>query len=457
MAQLNVKTRVLEASIGVLGVPSEVAASTLRELELLWRDERSETPGTVIPFRARPAEDDANGGADGVVEDVVGFDYVPRQELRFARRTEQRDELRDCELRICLRATVESAEPGAARRVAELADGFLVLVDPTAPAAEVEQLLAELARGDRRDRPVVTWSQGNDDQVLDVVERLVERTLLARDAEPAPPSKAPTANGHPLLDSLRAILVEVADDHMRRVEASLGERLAARIEARLAEVADGKRLAEIDKRVARVAAEVTGRASAESKWRADESTRAITTLERVETVHHLLSEMDPDVSEMRTGMVELGSALRTVAGTLETLVRAVEASATRGEARAKRVDAVAAVLGAHGETMRDLEERHAELAKGITKVEEQVRAARADLATVSKRTVELSSASAEKLDRIREGIRADLVEGIRENLEEGLSELRRERATRDPETVELLREVTDLCEEIKKKKKGWFG
>lgn len=442
MAQLNLKTRMLEASIGVLAVPSEAAATALRALETRWREAHPDAPGRIVSLHRADPDGEPESGAPSSAEDVVGFDYLPPPERRFARRDDEPSDLRACELRVRLRAPNERADAGSARRVAERADGVLVLVDPGAPRADVEQLLTELGRGEGRDLPVITWSEGVEDEVLDVVERLVRRAL-EQPILPASDRVAKSTEGarHPLLDSLRALLVEVTDDHLRRIESSLGEQLTTRVDARFAEVADGKRLAEVDKRLARLAAEVTGRTSAESKWRADESARGVATAERVTAVERALGELRPDVSEMSAGMGELSAAMTTIGGTLATLVHAVEAAATRGEARARRLDAIATVLSAQGQAMRDLDERMAELSKRISKVEEQVRGARSDLGDTRARTEAMSTASTEALDRI----------------EEGVDELRRDPAPPDPRTVELLREVTELCEEIKKKKKGWFG
>ncbi|MFO0614421.1 MAG: hypothetical protein U0414_17680 [Polyangiaceae bacterium] len=410
---MNLRTRSLETSIAVLGVPQGAAASALRALEGRFRDERSECIGAVIPL----------GGAD---EEVVGFDYVPPPELAFGRAAD----FRGCDLRVRLRAPSEAAPEDEGKRLAAEADGILVLAGATSSAPQVDALVADL-RASHGARPLITLSEGEPVELLDGVERLVERALGSR---PSGTAIAQSSEKHPLLDALRALLARVADEHMERVEATLGRR----IDARFAELADGKRVAEIDKRLARVAAELTGRAASESRWRADETTRASAVLDRVDAVERLLAQIDPDVSEMARGITELGAALTTIGGTLETLVSAVEVGGARAESRGRRLDAAAAVLASQVEAVHELGARQEELARRMTAMDAELERARADIAEAASSSATLVAGVLSRLDGI----------------EAGLVQLRRERS---PETVELVREVAELCDEIKKKKKGWFG
>lgn len=437
MAHLDLRTRRVETSIGIIAFPEDTARSWLTEIEGRCRSRAAATVrrGAAQDAAGSTRDPDVSNGDEAsgawLLSDVgalVGFDWTA--DPRFARRE---GELGDFELVVSVRAAPGLAGPEAARRLAESSDALLVVTNEASRDAA-----RDLAAG----AAVPTVSvEGEDLDLLGAMERVVEQAIGRR--TPTEPSASTRA--HPLLDALRALIVDVADAHFNRVDAAID----ARIDARLA--ADAKRIGDVDKRIARAVAELTGRATADARARKEDEARAAKLEERMDAVRRAVEEIGPGVSAATTGVGELGVALTTIGTALEAVMHAVEAAAIRGEARARRIDTVAAMLGVQDETLRDLQSGQTALAKLVSgfaapdtrpnPLEAELRAARRELAEVSARTAALTTATTERLERV----------------EASLARLRKERSAPDPETTELLREVTELCEELKKRKKGWFG
>lgn len=465
MASLDLKTRRLQLAIGVVVLPESAIATALTAL-------RQQCEALTHDHPEHPTEVFAEN------EDTVGFHWCIPSELSFGRRDDTPS--RGLTLSLSVHAHRSLGAIEAVRFWRDNSDGVLLIASAAMPGA-AESLTAETSASPT---PVVTCTEGNGQDSLSALEDLVVKTLETTEHDTAEfaPSK------HPLLGALNAVLIEVAERHFARVEATLGDRLekrladeaarlamhvakdtaqcearaterSAAIEAKITEKSSVIEAKIIEKttgvttRIATESAGVTTRIAdkvagldahlAESAAGLDARISEKTTFLKgqIDSLDESIGTLGVQLRDVDAGVTEVVTKITPVFEALTTITRAIESLSSRCDALSRRIDAVSGIIGVQNETVRELGGRQTEALKSVGGVDKKLTALATAVSDAPANTLVFAKITAERTERV----------------EAELENFKREWLARDQESQEILNRVGALIEAINKKNKGWFG
>lgn len=484
MAHLDVRARVIEAKIAYVGAEQSGKQTNFAELA---RKRGGVSVGS--------ATDAGRLCLDVTHADAEGFD--------------------DCSLNVKLVARRGARVEEATGELLEDADGVVVIMDSDPAAAEKNQRSISTVRTalGGRTLPIVVQINKSDlpnavapaellaafapdgwpyvvanasngagvEETLNQVVHDVIQTLTRADTHEEaskPAVDAMRGEGHPLLSALRRVLESTVEQHATR----LGEELAVRIERRLD--------ARIEGLTTRLAAVEQGHrdalaAARQAATRDDVAGVAAAVRERVSAVEHDVAAMSSRVGALESGADALGHHVMTSS---DELLRAARHACSRE-------DLATAVTDLRAETGRALDASLAGVREHVTEAVSGLRRVVETLAIDVKRASASGVDASGKLDRLAErtkalassvesaneagsplsalairvtegdaGITRELRESVGRRLT-ALDQAVRTLVTRSESSATDTQEraerieatVTELIEELKKPKKGWFG
>ncbi len=499
MAYLNLRERRIEAKIAYVGAELVGKATNVARLRGTTEDARigkveSLGEGDLLALAWRPTDADRFRDCDVRVHVVA--QHGPSSEERY------RDVLRDVDgvvfvvdahpsaqerNRASLDVVREVLARGERRNVPVVLQLNKTDLSDALPAQEVlggldagalQHVVASAAHGNG----VVDTLEAAMNAVFDAIqaEGEVTNTVSKDTMRPGLSKRVPegtngtTDGGHPLLAALRQVLRDTAREQADELEA----RVTARLQDTLARVE--RRVISVEAKTAELRARVEEGAEQQEATQREIAERERTERERARAESAATAESE------RARRDEIDAALRGIGPLLEGLASAVGAAATKNdlslvtmsfdrlrdelkaeilrviESRAKtdreQLTTAAttirkAVEGVSAEVravdVRARVEQLSELVKGVvastSEVSGRVDAAAQDVRGISPRLGQVEAAWKERTAKLEASLKA---------LESDMTEAF---AATDEKVKEVHQRVSDLIEEMKKPKKGWFG
>jgi hypothetical protein len=461
MAYLNVRERRIETKIAYVGPELAGKATNLQRLK------SDVARGRATDILETPTE----GGA------LVSLDWTPLQMPRF----------NDCDIAVKIIAARGTLSEGALGDLLEDVDGVVVVVDASSAAQDENRraislvrevlgkdtsvqrpVVVQLNKSDLEDAvpaselahalqtndwPVVSASATRGDGVVETLEMALANVLEAMKASGAEPQEV-RADHNPLLTALRQILRETVTEHMAALERETVPRLTAAVAAATTSApaaaprADGELLARLD-RTDRAIAELR---EALASIRSDASTAASEASQvRMVTdeVAAIVERSAADLTRVAATEARLKEELNAkskadrehVTSALAVLRRALDAMAVD----LKRFD-VSEQVAAMGKQIAQLKEKGEGAGSAVPPpAPAQLKALETRLGTIEAFLQRELNGNGSKLGRL-----SDAVKALHVDYGESL-------ARADVRSTELHAGLAELLDDLKKRKKGWFG
>jgi hypothetical protein len=500
MAHLDVRERRIEATIAYLG--PDFAGRTTNLLHLGGKPERtagaeaSEPPSDLVSIEWRPIGLSRFDDCDVAVRILAPRGPLDDENVR--RIVQDADGV----------VVVLDADPSAmarnkawldpARELLDRRDGAAKTVvvqlnkSDVAPTDPLAELLDALDLGEW---PRVAASAARGDGVVETVRCALERVLADLEgADAREPVVKARADTHPLLTALRQILTEAIGERVGTIEERVVERIVSTSDARVAALEERvveRIVSTSDARVAaleeRIAAAVVSKVDEALRQTRSElaaleekivARTAAATLERVAALHADFAESSVQIMQLRDALAAHESrvlgAVETSASAEAIQKRDVEASEKRirddvaatarvdREHQAASITALRRAVEALKVDLRPLDHTSEikTVAERLAKLTEKLDEAFAVVVPTAAAVRSIPLRMGESQDRTRNVVLKS-VEELGQRVDASLEGLQNDSgpvwARIDARSAKVEVAVDELLEELKKRKKGWFG
>ena len=461
MAYLNVRERRLETTIAYVG-PSLAGKNTnLQQLKSGGRaTDVMETDGALLSLAWSPI-------------------HMPR--------------FNDCDVMV---KVVQARGDLSSQRLAQIladVDGVVVVVDAAPESRDENRRTMELVRASAAERPVVVqlnksdladavgaedlasivedWpvvaaSAARGEGVVETLEMALESVIEAMKAKSTTAPDIRAAEPNPLLSALRQIMRETVTEHMDAVERAVAERVARAASAAVQDALVDVRASIASLQVDLLSVQSTMAASAKESARMMSSlvtnTGTSTLVERLDAIEVAAREGAVQVAEIQAHILDI--ATRGDVEAAETRVR--EEIVTRGRGEREHVTSAVSVLrraidavatdvkkaDRHGELVVAIEQIHAK-ADTLGEMLSPVATTTSTLSALPGRVAALETAVLREL-RETVGPRLGRVDDVVQIMNVGTADAFERSEKR---TTEIHAGLSELLDELKKRKKGWFS
>ena len=460
MAYLNVRERRLETTIAYVG-PS-LAGKNTNLLHL-----KSDGRATDVM--------ETDGG-------LLSLAWLPLHAPRF----------NDCDVMVKVVAARGELSSERLEKILSDVDGVVVVVDAAPESRDENRRTMELVRASAAERPVIVqlnksdlagaigaadlasivedWpvvpaSAARGEGVVETLEMALESVIEAMKARSASAPVTAT-EPHPLLSALRQILRETVTEHMESIELRVSEKVAraagAAVEVGLSDVRAAVTALQADLHAVQSTMAVSAKESARALNSLVTTTSGAGQVERLDAIEVSVREVAIQIAEVQARMLDI--ATRGDVEAAETRVR--EELVTRGRGEREHVTSAASVLRRAIDAIAiDVKkaDRHAEIASALERLHGKTDALGDALSPVATTTTTLTAlpgriAALETavLRELRDSLvpRLSRVDDVVQIMNVSSTEAF-ERSER--RVTEIHAGLTELLDELKKRKKGWFS